>query len=112
MRNRKVLRAECDVILGDGGDNLVLGILEHRPNSASGGTIAIRMRSGTIEHHITQQSDTPRVRGRQSRNYPRQCGFARAVWTGQADTLPATDVEVHSVKRPCLTAIVGEPHIT
>lgn len=36
MLNRKILRSERHVVFGDGGDDLVFGMLEHRAYAATG----------------------------------------------------------------------------
>ena len=52
MFNRKILRSERHVVFGDGGDDLVFGMLEHRADAATGGSILVGVRTGLVEHHI------------------------------------------------------------
>ena len=52
MLNRKILRSERHVVFGDGGDDLVFGMLEHRAYAATGGSILVGVRAGLVERHI------------------------------------------------------------
>ena len=66
MLNRKILRSERHVVFGDGGDDLVFGMLEHRAYAATGGSILVGVRAGLVEHHIARQCDISLIGSHQS----------------------------------------------
>ena len=57
MRNGEVFRTEGNIILGDGGNDLIFRMLENRPDTMPGAAVSISVRAGAIEYVVSQQRD-------------------------------------------------------
>ena len=57
MRNGKVFRTEGNIILGNGGDDLIFRMLENRPDTMPGATVSVSVRTAFIEYVVSQQRD-------------------------------------------------------
>ena len=55
MRNGEVFRTEGNIILSDGGDDLIFRMLENRPDTMPGVAVSISVRAGVIEYVVSQQ---------------------------------------------------------
>ena len=112
MRDREVFGTERHIVLQHGGDDLVLGFLEHRADAAPCGTVGRGI--GAIvgaEHLLAQPTDASRIRCHESGDEPGERGFARAVRADQADAFAGHDRKVDAVERPVRPAVVAEAHV-
>ena len=109
MRDAEVLRAERHIVLDHRGDELVLGILEHRADAAARPAVGIRIRAGiAVEHPFAQHRDGARVRGRKPGDDPRQRGLPRTVRADDAHALAGPNGQIHAVQRPGRPVAVAE----
>ena len=109
MRDAEVLRAERHIVLDHRGDELVLGILEHRADAAARPAVGIRIRPGiAVEHPFAQHRDGARVRGRKPGDDPRQRGLPRTVRADDAHALAGPNGQIHAVQRPGHPVVVAE----
>ena len=62
MRNGKVFRTEGNIILGNGGDDLIFRMLENRPDTMPGAAVSVSVRTAFIEYVVSQQRDMSGIR--------------------------------------------------
>ena len=55
MRNGEVFRTEGNIILGNGGNDLIFRMLENCPDTMAGAAVSVSMRAGFIEYVVSQQ---------------------------------------------------------
>lgn len=50
-------RTEGNIILGNGGDDLIFRMLENRPDTMPGAAVSVSVRTAFIEYVVSQQRD-------------------------------------------------------
>ena len=66
MRNGKVFRTEGNIILGNGGDDLIFRMLENRPDTMPGAAISVSVCARFVIYGFSKQRDMSGIGCRKS----------------------------------------------